>query len=119
LARCALYMPGERLTATEPVHWEPEMDILIPVSGFGASGWSVEFLLLVWWWRPGGGEGDSQVVDDLVYYLVVGDEGYWLHLGSAGRAGEWINLVNLPDPPTLTGSCSLSAALGDASADVT
>jgi hypothetical protein len=42
------------------------------------------------------GEGDSQVVDDLVYDRVVCDEGNDLHLGSAGRRSERINLVNLP-----------------------
>ena len=39
------------------------------------------------------GEGDSQMVDDVVYDRIVGDEGYDLHLGSADRTGEWIDLV--------------------------
>jgi hypothetical protein len=86
-----------------------------PVGGDG----SVEFLLPGRWRRPLGGEGDSQVVDDLVYDSIVVDEGYYLHLGSAGRAGEWIDLINLPDPPTQMGSCPLSDALEGASADVT
>jgi hypothetical protein len=34
------------------------------------------------WQGSLGGEGDSRVVDDLVYDGIVGDEGNGLHLGA-------------------------------------
>jgi hypothetical protein len=110
--------PADRPQAESAVVREAYPGRVIPVTGFGGTG-SVEFLLPGRWRRPLGGEGDSQVVDDLVYDSIVVDKGYYLHLGSAGRTGEWIDLINLPDPPTQMGSCPLSDALEGASADVT
>ena len=58
--------------------------------------------LLVWWWRPGGGEGDSQVVDDSINDLVVGDKGDYLHLAATPWTDKRVDLVNLLNPPTQT-----------------
>ena len=65
--------------------------------GVGGRDGSVKFLLLSRRRGPLGGEGDPQVMDDLVYDRIVGDEGNYLHLGPAGRAGERISLMNLPN----------------------
>jgi hypothetical protein len=56
------------------------------------------------------GEGNCQVVDDLIDDRVVCDEGNNLHLGSAGRTGQRINLINLPYPATPLASTSAFAA---------
>ena len=63
---------------------------------------SVELFLLVWWWRPLASEGDPQVMDDLINDLIVGDEGYNLHLAAAIGTDERVNLINLlyEFPPT-------------------